>query len=494
MRFLIALVAFTFSLCVSAASLGGDVETISTSDKEVATIVNTESEESLNSDLKDSVEIETISGSPEKLNIADESATLPSSEEQPAISVADNGFIMICTALVILMSVPGIALFYGGLVRAKNMLSVLAQTIVCFSLMYVLWAIYGYSLAFGTNASDFINNIIGNFDKFLMLGVTPDSVNGSLSDLTFFSFQGAFAGITACLILGSFAERIKFSALLFVIVFWFTFSYLPLCHMVWGGGYIDSAWHAYDFAGGTVVHINAAICALVGAFFVGKRIGYGKELMAPHSLVMTMIGASLLWVGWFGFNAGSELSADGVAALAFANTCVAPAVAALSWLFAEWILLGKPSLLGACSGAVAGLVAITPACAFVGIGGALIIGLVAGCICLWGIHGLKKLLRVDDALDVFGVHGVGGIIGALLTGVFCAPSLGGTGFKEGWETIAGQFTGQLVSVVISVVWCLVVSVIAYFLADKLFGVRVPADQEREGLDLTSHGERAYNLY
>lgn len=407
---------------------------------------------------------------------------------------SDNGFIMICTALVILMSIPGIALFYGGLVRAKNMLSVLVQALIIFSLMYVLWAIYGYTLAFGSNESDTLNMFIGNLDKFLMLNVGPSDVNGSLSDLTFFSFQGAFAGITACLIIGSFAERIRFSALLFIIVVWFTLSYLPLCHMVWGGGYVDSAWHAWDFAGGTVVHINAAICALVGAFYCGKRVGYGKEIMAPHNLVMTMIGASLLWVGWFGFNAGSELSADGVAALAFANTCIAPAAAALAWLFAEWVLLGKPSLLGACSGAVAGLVAITPACAFVSVGGALLIGLVAGFVCLWGIHGLKKLLKVDDALDVFGVHGVGGIIGALLTGVFCAPSLGGTGFKEGWESISEQFLGQLVSVLITIVWCGVVSIVAFYLADKIFGgVRVPVDEEREGLDLTSHGERAYNL-
>ncbi len=414
-------------------------------------------------------------------------------EQLEQVSTTDNGFIMICTALVILMSLPGIALFYGGLVRAKNMLSILAQVIVLFSLMYVLWAIYGYTLAFGTNSDELLNNFFGNLDKLLMMGVGPNNSNGSLSDLTFFSFQGAFAAITACLILGSFAERIRFSALLFVVIFWFTFSYVPLCHMVWGGGYIDSAWHAWDFAGGTVVHINAAICALVGAYFVGKRIGYGRENMPPHNLVMTMIGASLLWVGWFGFNAGSELTADGTAALAFANTCVAPAAATLAWIAAEWMLLGRPSLLGGCSGAVAGLVAITPACAFVSIGGALIIGLVAGFACLWGIHGLKKLLHVDDALDVFGVHGLGGILGALLTGVFCAPSLGGTGFKEGWNTMLEQVAGQAMSVVITVIWCAVVASVAFFLADKIFGVRVAPDAEREGLDLTTHGERAYNL-
>ena len=410
------------------------------------------------------------------------------------LSTVDNSFVMICTALVILMSIPGIGLFYGGLVRAKNMLSVLAQSLVIFSLLFVLWAIYGYSLSFGTNESELVNSFLGNFDKFLMKGITPDTLRDSLSDLTFFSFQGAFACITGCLIIGSFAERIKFSALLFVIVVWFTFSYVPLCHMVWGGGYIDSSWHAYDFAGGTVVHINAAVCALVGAYFAGKRIGFGRENMTPHSLVMTMIGVALLWVGWFGFNAGSELAADGTAALAFANTCVAPAAAALSWTAAEWLLMKRPSLLGACSGAVAGLVAITPACAFVGIGGALIIGLVSGGICLWGIHGLKKLLRVDDALDVFGVHGVGGITGALLTGIFCAPSLGGMGYNEGWETMMGQFTGQFASVVISVLWAGIVSFVAFALAGKIFGgVRVSLDEEREGLDLTTHGERAYNF-
>ncbi|WP_405329314.1 ammonium transporter [Ruminobacter sp.] len=411
-----------------------------------------------------------------------------------SVSTADNGFVMICAALVILMSLPGIGLFYGGLVRAKNMLSVLVQSLVIFALIFVLWTIYGYTLSFGTNGSDFINGFMGNFDKFMMFGVTPDTENGTLSDLTFFAFQGAFAAISSCLIIGALAERIKFSALIFVIAFWFTFSYIPLCHMVWGGGYIDSAWHAYDFAGGTVVHINAAVCALVGAVFLGKRIGFGRENMTPHSLVMTMIGASLLWIGWFGFNAGSELVADGTSALAFANTVVAPSAATLAWLVAEWVYLGKPSLLGACSGAIAGLVAITPACAFVGVGGAMLIGAVAGVVCLWSVHVLKRMLKVDDALDVFGVHGVGGIIGALLSGVFCAPALGGVGYKEGWESIMGQFTGQFASVVISVVWCGVVSVLAFYIAGKLFsGIRVPMDEEREGLDLTSHGERAYNL-
>ncbi len=425
---------------------------------------------------------------------AEELAEAAETGAEGQFSLVDNCFVMICAALVILMSVPGIALFYGGLVRVKNMLSLLTQTAMAFSLMFVLWALFGYSLCFGTNGSEFLNNFVGNFDKFMMMGVLPDNLNGTLSDFTFFSFQGAFAGITACLILGSFAERIKFNALIFVLVFWFVLSYIPLCHMVWGGGYVDSAWHAWDFAGGTVVHINAAVCALVGAYFCGNRIGFGRERMAPHSLVMTMIGASLLWVGWFGFNAGSELTPDGVAALAFANTCVAPAAAALSWLFLEWIFQGKPSLLGICSGAVAGLVAVTPACAFVSIGGALIIGLTAGAVCLWGVHGLKKLLRVDDSLDVFGVHGVGGIAGALLTGILCSPDFGGTGFKEGWDSVGGQFTGQLVSVIITIGVSGVVSVIGFLLADKLFhGVRVTQDEEREGLDLSWHGERAYNL-
>lgn len=414
-----------------------------------------------------------------------------------SLDLVSNGFIIMSTVLVILMSLPGIGLFYGGMVRTKNMCSVLVQTLTAFALMYLLWAMYGYSLASSNDSGSFLSLFFGDFSNSFLVNITPSTVDTShsnLSELVYFAFQGAFAAITACLIIGSFAERIKYLGLIVVLVIWFTFAYVPSWHMVWGGGWLDSAFGVLDFAGGTVVHINAAVCALVGAYFCGNRIGFGRERMAPHSLVMTMIGASLLWVGWFGFNAGSELSPDGVAALAFANTCVAPAAAALSWLFLEWIFQGKPSLLGICSGAVAGLVAVTPACAFVSIGGALIIGLTAGAVCLWGVHGLKKLLRVDDSLDVFGVHGVGGIAGALLTGILCSPDFGGTGFKEGWDSIGGQFMGQLVSVIITIGVSGVVSVVGFLLADKLFhGVRVTQDEEREGLDLSWHGERAYNL-
>ena len=330
-------------------------------------------------------------------------------------------------------------------------------------------------------------------------------------------FQGAFAAITCCLILGAFAERIRFSAVLVFMVIWFTLSYIPMAHMVWywtgpdayttadaaAAATATAGWlfqhGALDFAGGTVVHINAAVAGLVGAYFVGKRVGFGRESMAPHSLTMSMIGACLLWVGWFGFNAGSALEANGIAALALVNTWVATAAATFSWLLAEWVLKGKPSLLGAISGAVAGLVAITPACGFVGVGGALLIGLIAGVVCLWGVHGLKRMLNVDDSLDVFGVHGVGGILGALLTGVFASPDLGGTGV---WDyvanavtpdySIAAQVKIQAIGVITTIIWSGIVSAVAFFIVDKLIGLRVPVEAEREGLDLTSHGERAYN--
>lgn len=416
-------------------------------------------------------------------------------EEVVQLDACANGFIMMCAMLVILMSIPGIALFYGGLVRTKNMGSILVQVIVTFSLMYVLWCAFGYSLALSNDSGSFLSNFYSDFSKVLLFGITPDTIDeahANISELTYFAFQGAFAAITACLILGSFAERIKFSGLMIVLVIWFCFAYIPSWHMVWGGGWLDSSYGVLDFAGGTVVHINAAICALVGAYFVGKRVGYGREAMAPHSLTMTMIGASLLWVGWFGFNAGSELTPDGISALAFVNTVIAPAAACLSWTVCEWIMNGKPSILGACSGAIAGLVAITPACGWVGVGGGLIIGLIAGAICLWGVHGLKRMLHVDDALDVFGVHGLGGIVGAILTGVFCSPDLGGVGFGHGNESILDQVYGQFVSVIVTVIWTSIVAIIAFYIADKLVGVRVERDQEREGLDLASHGERAYN--
>ena len=429
----------------------------------------------------------------------------------------DNAWVMISAAFVILMSIPGLALFYGGLVRAKNMLSVLVQVFVTFALISVLWVAFGYSLAFTEGGSFF-----GVLDKLFLKGITPDSLGATfskgvyISELTFVIFQGAFAAITCGLIIGAFAERAKFSAILTFMVLWFTFSYIPMAHMVWywagPDAYTSAAAGeaagatagflfqkgALDFAGGTVVHINAAVAGLIGAYLIGKRVGYGRESMAPHSLTFTMIGASLLWFGWFGFNAGSALEASGGSALAMVNTWVATACATLSWMLVEWMLKGKPSMLGAASGAVAGLVAITPAAGFVGVVGAILIGLLAGVICLWGVNGLKRMLGADDSLDVFGVHGVGGILGAILTGVFCDPSLGGTGVYDyvanavGEYNMAAQVTSQLWGVGTAIVWSGVVSVIAYKLVDKLIGLRVPEEEEREGLDITSHGESAYH--
>ena len=412
----------------------------------------------------------------------------------PAVPVPDKGdtaWMMVSTLLVILMTVPGLALFYGGLVRSKNMLSVLMQVMVVFSLIAVLWAVYGYSLAFGGEGL-----IIGNLDKIFLAGITVESLASTFTpgvmipELIFVAFQATFAGITCALIVGSFAERIKFAAVLLFCVLWFSFSYLPVAHMVWGAGGYLFAQGALDFAGGTVVHINAAVAGLVGAYMVGKRIGYGRESMAPHSLTLTMVGASLLWVGWFGFNAGSNLEANGGATLAFINTLVAPAAAVLSWSLGEALHRGKASMLGAASGAVAGLVAITPACGTVGPMGAIIIGLVSGLACLWGVAGLKKLLGADDSLDVFGVHGVGGIVGALLTAVFSASSLGG--IKGDDYSMAHQLYVQAEGVVITMVWSAVVAVIAYKLVDLLVGLRVSEEAEREGLDISSHGESAYN--
>jgi Amt family ammonium transporter len=424
---------------------------------------------------------------------------------------------MICTALVIVMTLPGLGLFYGGLVRSKNMLSVLMQCMVIFSLIAVLWAVYGYSIAVTPG-----NAFFGGFDRLFLAGLTPESMGATFSkgvvipEFSFFSFQGAFATITCCLIIGAFAERAKFSAVLLFIVLWFTFSYLPIAHMVWfwpgPDAYTDAAaaeaataasgWlfqmGALDFAGGTVVHINAAVAGLVGAYVIGKRIGFGKEAMKPHSLTLTMVGASLLWFGWFGFNAGSALEASGGAAMAFANTFLATSAAVLTWSLGEWMGKGKPSMLGAASGAVAGLVAITPAAGFVGPMGAIIIGLVSGFLCLWGVTGLKRMLGADDSLDVFGVHGVGGIVGALLTGVFAAPALGGTGIYDyvanavaADYSIVGQVWIQAKAVLTTVVWSGVVSFIAYKLVDMVIGLRVPEDAEREGLDISSHGETAY---
>jgi ammonium transporter, Amt family len=459
---------------------------------------------------------------------AEAAEAAPAAEQPPPATVnkGDTAWMSVSTLLVILMTIPGLALFYGGLVRSKNMLSVLMQVFVTFSLIIVIWAIYGYSLAFTEG-----NAFFGGFDRLFLKG-TWDNVAGTFSngatfsrgvyipELTFVGFQATFAAITCCLIVGAFAERIKFSAVLLFMVLWFTFSYAPIAHMVWfwagpdayvgADGAAVSAkagllwqWGALDFAGGTVVHINAAVAGLVGAFMVGKRVGFGKEAFTPHSLTQTMVGASLLWVGWFGFNAGSALEANGYAALAFINTLVATAAAVLAWSLGETLARGKASMLGAASGAVAGLVAITPAAGNVGIVGGLIIGLVAGFACLWGVTGLKRLLGADDSLDVFGVHGVGGVVGALLTGVFNSPNLGGPSAMADWTTltmiapdgysIASQLWIQTKAVLVTIAWSGVVSLVAYKLVDLVIGLRVTEEDEREGLDTTQHGERAYNL-
>ncbi len=444
----------------------------------------------------------------------------------PVINKGDTAWMMTSTLLVIMMAVPGLALFYGGLVRSKNMLSVLMQVMVTFSLIVVLWFIYGYSIAFTEGGAFF-----GGFDRVMMKGIW-DNAAGTFApaatfskgvyipEIVFAAFQASFAAITCTLIVGSFAERMKFSAVLLFCALWFTFSYAPIAHMVWfwmgpdayaskevvdamnaKGGFL---WQmgALDFAGGTVVHINAAVAGLVGAFMIGKRIGYGKEAMAPHSLTLTMVGAALLWVGWFGFNAGSALEANGFAALAFINTFGATAAAVLAWCIGEALMRGKASMLGAASGAVAGLVAITPACGNVGIGGALVIGFLSGFAGLWGVNGLKKMLGADDTLDVFGVHGVCGILGALLTGVFNSPALGGPGFVADWVTatgitaadysIAAQVLVQAKAVGLTIVWSGIVSFISYKIVDMTIGLRVSEEDEREGLDITAHGETAYS--
>jgi Amt family ammonium transporter len=444
----------------------------------------------------------------------------------PSPNKGDNAWMIVATALVIMMSIPGLALFYGGLVRSKNMLSVLMQVFVIFSLIVVLWAIYGYSIAF-TEGGPFF----GGFDRLFLSGIfsikdgAPTFATAAtfskgvvIPEYLFVVFQATFAAITVALIVGAFAERAKFSAVLLFAALWFTFAYLPIAHMVWfwpgPDGIKDAAtlasetakggwlWQkgALDFAGGTVVHINAGVAGLVGAYVIGKRIGYGKEAMAPHNLTFTMVGASLLWVGWFGFNAGSALEAGDTAALAFVNTLVATAAAVLAWMTGEWMGKGKPSMLGAASGAVAGLVAITPACGFIGVNGALILGFLAGFICLWGVNGLKRMLGADDALDVFGVHAVGGILGAMMTGVFASPRLGGQGVYDyvankvsADYSIADQLLVQGTGVLTTFVWSGVVAFIAYKIVDLVVGLRVPEEEEREGLDISSHGESAYRI-
>ena len=409
----------------------------------------------------------------------------------PVVDKGDVSWMMLSTLLVVMMTVPGLALFYGGLVRSKNMLSMLMQVMVVFSLIAVLWAVYGYSMAFGAEGL-----IVGDLSKMFLLGITPDSLadtfteNVKIPEYIFVAFQATFAGITCALICGSIAERMKFAAVLLFCVLWFSFAYLPVAHMVWGaGGYLLDKG-ALDFAGGTVVHINSGVAGLVAAYVLGKRLGYGQEAIKPHNLTFTMVGAALLWVGWFGFNAGSNLEATSGATLAFINTLLAPAAAVLAWSLGEALTRGHASMLGAASGAVAGLVGITPACGSVGPMGAIVIGLAAGFVCWWGVTSLKKMLGADDSLDVFGIHGIGGIVGALLTGVFSAPSLGGTGGDD--FAIGAQVLVQAEGVLITMVWSAVVAYIALKVVAMVMGLRVAEEAEREGLDITSHGESAYN--
>ncbi len=466
---------------------------------------------------------------PEKAAAEAKPAAAPEAKKEeakpaPVPNKGDVAWMLTSTALVLMMSVPALALFYGGMVRAKNALAMLMQVFVVFSLVTVLWCIYGYSLAFTEG-----NAYFGGFDRLFLNG-TFDPKKGEFAmaatfskgvvipELVFVAFQATFAAITCCLILGAIAERAKFSAVLAFIVLWFTFSYAPIAHMVWfwmGPDVYTTAkvvdemnskagliwqWGALDFAGGTVVHINSGVAGLVGAYLIGKRVGYGKEAMPPHNLTLTMIGAALLWTGWFGFNAGSALEANGTAALAFINTYLATACAVLAWITGEAIFKGKPSMLGAASGAVAGLVAITPAAGNVGIPGAFIIGFAAGFVCLWGVSGLKKMLGTDDSLDVFGVHAIGGILGALLTGIFNDPSLLGPGLVEDWVTgkvgypgMGAQLWIQFKGVVVTFLWSGIVAAIAYKLVDWTIGLRVSEEDEREGLDTSAHGEAAYRM-
>ena len=446
-------------------------------------------------------------------------AAAPAAAAPPPPNKGDTAWMIVATLLVILMAIPGLALFYGGMVRTKNMLSMLMKVFATFSLLSILWAIYGYSVAFTDG-----NAFFGGLSKMFLNGVTTSSTAATFSksvyipEYIYIAFQLTFAAITPCLIVGAFAERVKFSAILFFMVLWFTFSYLPIAHMVWFWAGPDAitndetlaqvtnaagwlwAKGALDFAGGTVVHINAGIAGLVGCLMIGKRIGYGREAMPPHSLTMTMVGASMLWVGWFGFNVGSNLEATGLAAMVFVNTHLATAAAALSWMFVEWMLRGKPTMLGAASGAIAGLVAITPACGFVGPMGAIVIGLIVGVLCLWSVVWLKSKLGYDDTLDVFGVHCIGGIFGALATGIFAAPSLGGQGLYDYIKdaanpdfSISSQFMIQLTGVLTTLVWSGVVSYVAFKIVDLTIGLRVTEEQEREGLDESQHGERAYHM-
>lgn len=402
------------------------------------------------------------------------------------ISSGDTAWMLTSTLLVLFMILPGLALFYGGLVRSKNMLSVLMQCTIITSLVMVVYVLYGYSMSFGGGESAYW----GGFAKTFLAGVTPESESGTIPELVFIAFQMTFACITPALIVGGFAERMKFSAVVMFVLLWVTVVYFPIAHMAWDGAGLYFNWGAYDFAGGTVVHINAGIAALIGSIMIGPRIGFGKESMAPHSMTLTMVGASVLWVGWFGFNAGSALGANGVAGLAMMNTLVATAGGVLCWSALESMMRGKSSMLGAASGMVAGLVAVTPAAGFVGPLGAVALGAIASACCYFFVQVVKEKFGYDDSLDVFGVHGIGGIVGAVLTGVFASTTFGGIGYPDG-VNMAAQVIIQCKAVGMTIVWCGVVSIILYKLVDLTIGLRVAPQTEREGLDLAEHGERAY---
>ena len=407
---------------------------------------------------------------------------------EDTLNAGDTAWMLTSTALVLFMTIPGLSLFYAGMVRSKNVLSVLMQCFAITALMTVLWVLYGYSIAFGGEGPFW-----GGLDKIFLKGVGVDSLSGTIPETVFMTFQMTFAIITPALIVGAFAERMKFSAMLWFMAIWFTVVYAPIAHWVWGDGGWLGGKGILDFAGGTVVHINAGIAGLVAALMLGKRNGYPAAMMSPHNLGYTIIGASMLWVGWFGFNAGSELAADGTAGMAMAVTQIATAAAALAWMFSEWLLHGKPSVLGIASGAVGGLVAITPASGSVGPMGALAIGFVSGVLCFFAATKLKRAIGYDDSLDVFGVHAVGGIVGAMLTGVFCAESFGGVGFGDGITSIGEQLTVQGLGVVATIVYTGIVSYIILKVVDLVIGLRVDDDQETEGLDLSLHDERGYIL-
>ncbi|WP_108461857.1 ammonium transporter [Devosia naphthalenivorans] len=408
-----------------------------------------------------------------------------------SIDTGDTAWMIVSTLLVILMTIPGVALFYGGLVRSKNILSVITQVFGAFSMIALLWVAYGYSLAFSGPSEGGLSAFIGDFSNFFLANVTPDSVSGTIPELIFVVFQLTFACITATLVVGGIAERMKFGAVMAFLAIWFTFAYLPIAHMVWSGAGLFFQMGALDFAGGTVVHINSGVAALVAAIVLGPRLGYMKEPIAPHNLVFTYIGACLLWVGWFGFNAGSALGANGVAAQAFLNTITAPAAAGIAWAVGEKITRGHASALGFVSGAVAGLVAITPAAGFAGTFGAIVLGAVTGFVCLWAVVTLKPMLKYDDSLDVFGIHGIGGIVGAIGTAIVADPALGGFG-AEGYA-MGGQLVTQIMAVVVAIVWSGVAALVAMLVVKAIFGgARVTESSEVDGLDLSSHGERAYN--